>query len=164
MSKKNQLEQFKNLIKECVREVVKEEFAILQENQQPVQGIQEQERKYVNNLEEELKQKFNPSHHPVRTGDEPNYTKLPTTGDPMLDILNETKAGMSEEDFRNIGSFGSSQAPNFGGNYRGVGGEVQVGTTQDMLKTATPTKDINQVSIDVVPDYRKLMGAMDGKK
>jgi hypothetical protein len=70
--------QFKELIKEAVREVIKEEFSI------PQQPVQEQ-------------------------------AKLQPTGNAMLDILNETRASMTSEDFRNMGgdTIQSSMAQNF---------------------------------------------------
>jgi len=73
--------QFKELIKEAVREVIKEEFST------PTQPVQEQAAK-------------------------PAYT---STGNPMLDALNETRMGMTSEDFRNIGgdTMQSSMAQNF---------------------------------------------------
>jgi aspartate/glutamate racemase len=73
--------QFKELIKEAVREVIKEEFST------PTQPVQEQAAK-------------------------PAYK---STGNPMLDILNETRASMTSEDFRNIGgdTMQSSMAQNF---------------------------------------------------
>jgi len=77
--------QFKALIKEAVREVLKEE---LQELVQPQQApVQEQ----------------------VQT------RPIQSTGNPILDALNETRGTMTPEDYRNIGggTLGASMAQNF---------------------------------------------------
>ena len=73
--------QFKELIKEAVREVIKEEFST------PTQPVQEQAAK-------------------------PAYT---STGNPMLDALNETRMGMTSEDYQNLngGTMQSTMAQNF---------------------------------------------------
>ena len=60
--------QFKELIKEAVREVIKEEFS------NPTQPVQEQVS-------------------------QPAYK---STGNPILDALNETKGSMTSEDYKNI--------------------------------------------------------------
>jgi len=155
--KKKPIDQFKELIKGCVRDVIREELQVLTENKQTITPTVKR------NLQEELSKKFNPNINPSkRTGDRPDYLDLPTTGDPLLDILNETKHTMSSEDYQSIGNFGSPQAQGFS-NYNGLGGEVPVGNTSDMLSTAKASRDINQVSIDVVPDYSQMMKAMGGK-
>jgi len=73
--------EFKKLIKEAVREVIKEEFSI------PQEPVQEQVT-------------------------EPKYK---STGNPMLDALNETRMGMTSEDYKNLngGTLQSSMAQNF---------------------------------------------------
>lgn len=77
--------QFKALIKEAVREVLKEE---LQELVQPhAPSVQEQ----------------------VQT------RPIQSTGNPILDALNETRGSMTPEDYKNIGggTLGASMAQNF---------------------------------------------------
>lgn len=77
--------QFKHLIKEAVREVLKEE------------------------LTELLKPQVHESVQPTQT-----VTRT-STGNPMLDAINETRTNMTPEDFRNIagGSMDSSIAQSF---------------------------------------------------
>ena len=155
MSKKP-IDQFKDLIRECVRDVIREELQVLSESNQNNTPVVKR------NLQEDLRQKFNPDiHEDLRTHGVEKLTPITSTGNPMLDMLNETKQSMGSEDFQNIGSFGASDAPNFGGQYRGVGGEVPVGNTGDMLNSSRKSNDINQVSIDVVPDYSSMMKAMN---
>lgn len=73
--------QFKELIKEAVREVIKEEFS------NPSQPVQEHVQA-----------------QPIQS-----------TGNPILDALNETKGSMTSEDYKNIGgdSMQASMAQNF---------------------------------------------------
>ena len=73
--------QFKELIKEAVREVIKEEFS------NPAQPVQEQVS-------------------------QPAYK---STGNPILDALNETKGSMTSEDYKNISgnTMQASMAQNF---------------------------------------------------
>ena len=73
--------QFKELIKEAVREVIKEEFS------NPTQPVQEQVS-------------------------QPAYK---STGNTILDALNETKGSMTSEDYKNIGgdTMQASMAQNF---------------------------------------------------
>lgn len=73
--------QFKELIKEAVREVIKEELSTIP------QPVQEQVAK-------------------------PSYT---STGNPILDALNETRGTMTAEDYKNIGgsTMQSTMAQNF---------------------------------------------------
>ena len=80
--------QFKELIKEAVREVLTEELT--QIVAQPQAPVQEQVTK--------------PS--------------LQSTGNPVLDALNETRLGMTREDYQNLtgGTIGASMAQSFNRN------------------------------------------------
>jgi len=81
---------FKNIIKEAVREAIREE---LTQMQQPVQ--------------EQVQRQLIQSNGVI--------TQLPSTGNPILDALNETKGSMTSEDYRNIGGgdFRADMAKNF---------------------------------------------------
>ena len=75
---------FKNIIKEAVREAIREELNALQDTPPPpTPGVQK-----------------------------PVYE---STGNPILDALNETKGSMTSEDYRNIGGgdFKADMAKNF---------------------------------------------------
>lgn len=78
--------EFKNLIKEAVREVLKEE--LMEIVQPPVQ-------------------ESSPS---LPLADKPVYK---ATGNAMLDALNETRSSMSTQDYRNVLNMNSSMAPMF---------------------------------------------------
>ena len=90
---------------------------------------------------------------------------IPSTGNPMLDILNET-AQAGEWRTLNGGEFNASQAVGWAGGAPGMMGGSNtpvVATVDEMIKSQGPVRDINDVSIDVVPDFSKLMGALKEK-
>lgn len=95
------LDVFKKLIKEAVKEAVREELEII--------------------LSEDVK---NTSTTPVVTHITPQSTYKPPvanpvkTGDPIMDILNETRASMTQESYRDLISATSDmvQAPGLGMN------------------------------------------------
>jgi len=87
---------------------------------------------------------------------------LPSTGNPMLDILNETaQAG----EWRNLngGNYSAADAVGWGGGAPGMMGGSNtpvVASVDEMIKSQGPVRDINDVSIDVVPDFSGLMGKL----
>lgn len=86
------------------------------------------------------------------------------SGDPIADLLNETAMSMTSQEYRTMINADSSMAPTFG--MIGGGNEIEsapVGTVEQMLSTNRPTTDINQVSIDVVPDFTGLMNTLKSK-
>lgn len=86
------------------------------------------------------------------------------TGNPIADLLNETAMSMTSEEYRTAFVADSSMAPHFdkiGGGFAEP--TPAVGTVEQMLSTARPTTDINQVNIDVVPDFTALMGTLKSK-
>ncbi len=95
------LDVFKKLIKEAVKEAVREELEII--------------------LSEDVK---NTSTTPVVTHITPQSTYRPPvanpvkTGDPIMDILNETRASMTQESYRDLVNATSDmvQAPGLGMN------------------------------------------------
>jgi hypothetical protein len=91
---------------------------------------------------------------------------IPSTGNPMLDILNET-AQAGEWRTLNGGEFNASQAVGWAGGSPGmIGGGSNtpvVATVDEMIKSQGPVRDINDVRIDVVPDFTKLMSALKEK-
>lgn len=96
------VELFKKLIKEAVREVVLEELpSLLSENFSQTKTpapIAQQVTKYENY--------------------KPTVARSVKTGDPIMDILNETRASMTQESYRDLISATSDmvQAPGLGMN------------------------------------------------
>jgi hypothetical protein len=82
------VEVFKKLIKEAVREAVREELVVvLSEGTVPVRTQVQQVTKYEN-------------YKPVISRPVP-------TGDPIMDMLNETRASMTQEEYRDMASMTS---------------------------------------------------------
>ena len=93
------LDLLKKLIKEAVSEAVREELAkILSEDVKPVQTQVQQITKYA-------------EHRPV-------VAKPVTTGNPIMDLMNETKYSMTQGEYQNLVSATSDmvQAPGLGMN------------------------------------------------
>lgn len=96
------VELFKKLIKEAVREVVREELpSLLSENfsqTKKTAPVTQQVTKYENY--------------------KPTVARPIKTGDPIMDILNETRASMTQESYRDLISATSDmvQAPGLGMN------------------------------------------------
>lgn len=90
----------------------------------------------------------------------------PSTGNVMLDLLNET-AQAGEWRTLNGSEFNASQAVGWAGGAPGMMGGGSntpvVATVDEMIKSQGPIRDINDVSIDVVPDFTNLMGALKDK-
>jgi hypothetical protein len=89
----------------------------------------------------------------------------PSTGNVMLDLLNET-AQAGEWRTLNGGEFNASQAVGWAGGAPHMAGNSNipvVATVDEMIKSQGPIRDINDVSIDVVPDFTGLMGALKEK-
>jgi len=91
---------------------------------------------------------------------------IPSTGNPMLDILNET-AQAGEWRTLNGGEYNASQAVGWAGGAPGmVGGGLNtpvVATVDEMIRSQGPVRDINDVHIDVVPDFSKFMNTLKEK-
>jgi hypothetical protein len=90
---------------------------------------------------------------------------LPSTGNPMLDILNET-AQAGEWRTLNGGDYNASDAVGWAGGAPGMMGGSNtpvVASVDEMLRSQGPVRDINDVRIDVVPDFTKFMGALKEK-
>jgi hypothetical protein len=85
------VEVFKRLIKEAVREAVREELAVvLSEDTIPTRTQVQQITQYE---------------RPRPTAPKPVYT-----GDPIMDMLNETRATMTREEYRDMASVTSDMA------------------------------------------------------
>jgi hypothetical protein len=92
---------------------------------------------------------------------------LPSTGNPMLDILNETAQAGEWRSLNGGDSYSAANAVGWAGGAPGmIGGGSNtpvVATVDEMIKSQGPVRDINDVRIDVVPDFSKFMGALKEK-
>jgi hypothetical protein len=89
-----------------------------------------------------------------------------TTGNPMLDLLNETRMSMTAggDEWKSIGDFSSNNINGYRAEMMNAfGGAPAVESVDQMVQTARPSADINQVQINAVPDFSKMMGALKEK-
>ena len=145
------LDAFRKIIREEVRGVIKEELSLIMSTpitetkivKKPVVEQKVQKPSFSEIVNEEVVQQKQPTFEP--------------TGNPMLDILNETAAA---GEWRSLnGGYNSSHAAGFAGGM--PGGQTRVvNSVDEMLANKQPVNDINQVVIDAVPDFSGVMGKL----
>jgi hypothetical protein len=145
------LDAFRKIIREEVRGVIKEELSLIMST--PITETKIVKKPVV-------EQKVNKPSFSEIVNEEVVQQKQPTfepTGNPMLDILNETAAA---GEWRSLnGGYNSSHAAGFAGGM--PGGQTRVVSSVDeMLANKQPVNDINQVVIDAVPDFSGVMGKL----
>lgn len=134
----------RKVIREEVRAVIREEMETLTESRTPTN----------NPLPSSLKSVL-PKKQPQKP------IAFTSNNNALNDILNETYQSANE--WKTVFSGNSQMAPNFSAAIAGEYGPQAVpvvASVDQMLQSTRPTTDINQVSIDVVPDFSKLMGKM----
>ena len=149
------IEAFRKIIREEVRDVIKEELSLIMSTpitetkvvQKPVVE-QKTPRKSLSELTETV---------------QPTTPQQPTqplfdSKDPLAQMLNETAAA---GEWRNLngGGYTAQDAVGFQGGMPGAETKV-VNSVDEMMASQPKTSDINQVSIDAVPDFTGLMGKM----
>jgi hypothetical protein len=145
------LDAFRKIIREEVRGVIKEELSLIMST--PITETKIVKKPVV-------EQKVNKPSLSEIVNEEVVQQKQPTfepTGNPMLDILNETAAA---GEWRSLnGGYNSSHAAGFAGGM--PGGQTRVvNSVDEMLANKQPVSDINQVVIDAVPDFSGVMGKL----
>ena len=147
------LEAFRKIIREEVRDVIKEELSLIM--QTPIT-----ETKIVQKPVVEQKSKTNSLSKLIE--ESPQQSQQPTKPlfegvGAIADVLNQTHA---EGGWRNLnGGMTAQDAVGFSGAMPGANTQV-VKSADDMLASAPKTTDINQVTIDAVPDFSGLMGTL----
>jgi hypothetical protein len=95
------------------------------------------------------------------------HTDFQTTGNPMLDLLNETRVQMTtqNEEWPSMGNYDSSAINSYRSEMMGAFGDgaPTVQSVDQMVQTARPAADVTQVQINAVPDFSKMMGALKDK-
>ena len=87
-------------------------------------------------------------------------TPIIPTGNPLLDILNETSQE-GEWKTLNGNGYSATDAVSWNGGMPGLSGHTPVVSNVDeMISRNRHAKDISQVNIDVVPDFSKFMRNM----
>ena len=145
------LEAFRKIIREEVRAVIKEELSLimktpLAETRSFEKPVVEQKTKKpsLSELTEEPKQ--NPSSQTLFEGNSP-----------LAEVLNQT---YSEGGWRNLngGTFQAQDAVSFAGGM--PNNQPRIVDSVDAMIGNQKTTDINQVTIDAVPDFSGLMNKM----
>jgi hypothetical protein len=146
------LDAFRKIIREEVRSVIKEELSLIM--QTPIT-----ETKIVKKPVVEQKS-IKPSFSEIVNEEivQPQQSLFKSTGNPMLDILNETAAA-GEWRTLNGGTYNSSHAVGFAGGMPGENVKV-VDSVNQMISNKQPVNDISQVVIDAVPNFSGLMGKL----
>lgn len=139
------LEAFRKIIRDEVRSVIKEELSLIMKT--PITETKVTEKPVVQEFKE---------NKTILTKQEPTKPLFEGVG-ALADVLNQTHA---EGGWRNLnGGMTAQDAVGFSGGMPGGTTKV-VQSADDMLASAPKTTDINQVTIDAVPDFSGLMGKM----
>ena len=154
------IEAFRKIIREEVRDVIKEELSLIMSTpitetkvvQKPVV-----EQKTPKKSLSELTETVQPT-----TPQQPQQPLFEGAG-ALSDILNQTHV---EGGWRNMngGTMTAQNAVGFQGGMPGAETKV-VSSVDEMMASQPKTSDLNQISIDAVPDFSGLMSKMkeDGK-
>ena len=149
------LDVFRKIIREEVRGVIKEELSLIMQTpltetkviQKPVV-----EQKIKNNSLSELIEEIPQQIVEPQKPSQPLFEGVGA----LADVLNQTH---TEGGWRNLnGGMSSQDAVGFQGGMPGT--PTKVVDSVDAMVANQKTSDINQVSIDAVPDFSGLMGKM----
>jgi hypothetical protein len=152
------LEAFRKIIREEVRGVIKEELSLIMQTpitetkivQKPVVA-QKSKNHSLSELIKETPKKETPKHETTAFS-KPLFEGVGA----LADVLNQTHV---EGGWRNLnGGMSSQDAVGFQGGMPGA--PTKVVDSVDAMVANQKTSDINQVSIDAVPDFSGLMGTL----
>ena len=156
------VEAFRKIIREEVRDVIKEELSLIMSTPVTETKVVHKpvvEQKTKKHSLSELTETVQPTAQQAQKPTQPLFEG----SDALSNILNQTHV---EGGWRNIngGTMTAQDAVGFQGGM--PEGETKVVSSVDEMMASQPkTSDINQVSIDAVPDFSGLMNKMkeDGK-
>lgn len=155
------IEAFRTIIREEVRTVIKEELSLIMstpitENKIVKKPVVEQKTKKKQTFSEIVNEEKQPQQPQKPT------KPLFNSKDPLAQILNETAAS---GEWRSLGGgdFNAQNAVGFAGGMPQPQSVPVVDSVEQM--STSKTSDINQVSIDAVPDFSGMMSKFkeDGK-
>ena len=145
------LEAFRKIIREEVRGVIKEELSLIM--QTPITETKTVQKPVVEQKTNSLSELIEESPQQPQQSTKPLFEGVGA----IADVLNQTHA---EGGWRNLnGGMTAQDAVGFQGGMPGGATKV-VQSADDMLASAPKTTDINQVTIDAVPDFSGLMGTL----
>ena len=152
------IEAFRKIIREEVRDVIKEELSLIMST--PIT-----ETKVVQKPVVEQKTKKPSLSELTETVQQTTPQQLQKPTQPLFegagaisDILNQTHIEGGWRDM-NGGTMTAQNAVGFQGGMPGAETKV-VNSVDEMMASQPKTSDINQISIDAVPDFSGLMGKM----
>ena len=138
------IEAFRKIIRDEVRSVIKEELSLIMKT--PITETKITEKPVVQEFKE---------NKTIPTKTKPTKPLFEGVG-ALADVLNQTHV---EGGWRNLnGGMSSQDAVGFQGNIPNT--PTKVVDSVDAMVANQKTSDINQVSIDAVPDFSGLMGKM----
>ena len=152
------LEAFRKIIREEVRGVIKEELSLIMQTpitetkivQKPVVAQKSKNHSLSELIEETPKEEI--PKHETTAFSKPLFEGVGA----LADVLNQTHV---EGGWRNLnGGMSSQDAVGFQGGMPGT--PTKVVDSVDAMISNQKTSDINQVSIDTVPDFSGLMGTL----
>ena len=148
------LDVFRKIIREEVRGVIKEELSLIMQTPitetKTIQKPVVEQKTKTNSLSELIEE--SPQQQQPTTPAQPLFEGVGA----LADILNQTHV---EGGWRNLnGGMSSQDAVGFQGNIPNT--PTKVVDSVDAMVANQKTSDINQVSIDAVPDFSGLMGKM----
>jgi hypothetical protein len=154
------LKKFRQIIREEVKKAIQEELkdilseAVVIASKPEVSPKNESFKPHV-----KVESNYKPSFSQIMGKEVP----LKSTGNPILDLLNETAQSGEWKSLN--GGYTSQDAVNWAGGLPGMGGENTpvVDSVEKMIKHQGPVHDINDIRIDAVPDFTGLMGALKEK-
>ena len=157
------LDAFRKVIREEVKKAIQEEMRdILLEAVKSASKPNLTENKSITKPYSKVESTYKPTFSDIIAEER---KPIPSTGNPMLDLLNET-AQAGEWRTLNGGDYNASNAVGWAGGAPGMMGGSNtpvVATVDEMIKSQGPVRDLNDVRIDVVPDFSKFMGALKEK-
>jgi len=158
------LDAFRKIIREEVKKAIQEEMRdVLLEAVKAASKPELIENKSISVPYSKVESTYKPSLPQIMAEE---IKPIPSTGNIMLDLLNETAQA---SDWRSLNGreFNASQAVGWAGGAPGMMGGGSntpvVATVEEMIKSQGPVRDINDVSIDVVPDFSKFMDTLKEK-
>jgi hypothetical protein len=138
------LDVFRKIIRDEVRSVIKEELSLIMKA--PITETKVTKKPVVQEFKE---------NKTIPTKSKPTKPLFEGVG-AIADVLNQTHA---EGGWRNLnGGMSSQDAVGFQGGMPGA--PTKVVDSVDAMISNQKTSDINQVSIDAVPDFSGLMGTL----
>lgn len=163
----NKLDLLRKLIREEVAYAVRTEFKVLLE--QELKPILENKlttsKPTVSTHQTQLKSSLKES---VLGSVKPQPKKqIESTGDPIMDMLNETKFAMQPEDYRSIGNFGSQDAQGFRQMMSSQFAPQEPAVVEnfnEIVAASRPASSVEAVQLpDAVPDFSALMSSLKAK-